>query len=184
VTTFFVSDTHFYHKRILEFCPNRPWKTVEEMNAGLIKIWNDRVGKNDVVYHVGDFGLNCTAAEVTTILEQLKGSIHLIKGNHDHHNRVKDTPFCSIEIQREIKIEKQHIVLNHFPLFCWNNDKHGYWHIHGHCHGGLVKWENPLNPRGKYVDVGIDAVLGIGPHPMDVIRDYMKDRENRREGSF
>src|SRR4051812_17234034 len=154
------------------------------MNAGLIKIWNDRVAKGDVVYHIGDFGLDCGLPETTELLEQLNGSIHLVKGNHDHSNRVAHAPFASIESDREVKVDKQLISLSHFPKFCWNKDKHGAWHLHGHCHGGLVPYVNTLNPNGKYVDAGVDGVLGIGPHSMDVIADYMRTRENRTQGAF
>ena len=50
----FTSDTHFGHKNILKFC-KRPWDTVEEMVEGLIQNWNRVVGKDDLIFHLGDF---------------------------------------------------------------------------------------------------------------------------------
>lgn len=53
VKIWFTSDTHFGHKNILRFC-KRPWNTVEEMDEGLIQNWNKVVGKDDIVFHLGD----------------------------------------------------------------------------------------------------------------------------------
>lgn len=53
---FFTSDTHFGHNNIIKLS-NRPFSSVEEMNEGLIERWNDVVGAEDIVYHLGDFSL-------------------------------------------------------------------------------------------------------------------------------
>ena len=50
------SDTHFYHRRILEYeASSRPFKDIDEMNEELIRRWNKKVGTNDIVFHLGDF---------------------------------------------------------------------------------------------------------------------------------
>ena len=36
---FWSSDTHFNHKRILDYQPNRLYSSVDEMNDGLIDAW-------------------------------------------------------------------------------------------------------------------------------------------------
>ena len=43
----FISDHHFNHDKIIEYC-NRPFANVEEMNNYMIKQWNSVVGKNDM----------------------------------------------------------------------------------------------------------------------------------------
>lgn len=78
---FFTSDTHFNHSNILKYC-SRPWKTVEEMNEGLIKNWNEVVGHDDTVYHLGDFAMG-NRKTIPEILSMLNGRIVLIRGNHD-----------------------------------------------------------------------------------------------------
>ena len=50
---FFTSDLHFGHENVLRF-DNRPFETVEEMDDELIKRWNDKVAKGDLVYVLGD----------------------------------------------------------------------------------------------------------------------------------
>ena len=51
---FFTSDTHFHHDNIIRFC-NRPFKDVYHMDEELIKRWNEKVGPDDIIYHLGDF---------------------------------------------------------------------------------------------------------------------------------
>lgn len=44
--------------------------------------WNNTVGQDDIVFHLGDFCLG-GSAEWTKILDRLNGKIYLIMGNHD-----------------------------------------------------------------------------------------------------
>ena len=50
---FFTSDLHFGHENVLRF-DNRPFASVEEMDAELVRRWNEKVGKGDLVYVLGD----------------------------------------------------------------------------------------------------------------------------------
>ena len=52
----YIADWHYGHKNILSF-DNRPFKTVEEMNAALIDRWNKTVFPGDIVYMLGDMFL-------------------------------------------------------------------------------------------------------------------------------
>ena len=51
--TFFTSDLHFGHENVIKF-DERPFNSVEEMDEELIKRWNNKVGKGDIVYVLGD----------------------------------------------------------------------------------------------------------------------------------
>lgn len=53
MAVFFTADTHFFHHSIIKYC-RRPFRSVEEMNAGIIARWNAQVGKDDRIYHLGD----------------------------------------------------------------------------------------------------------------------------------
>lgn len=78
---FLIGDCHFGHRNIIKYC-NRPFTNVEEMTEGLIKNWNSVVGKNDIVYVVGDFAL-CGKQKIVEIGNRLNGRKRLILGNHD-----------------------------------------------------------------------------------------------------
>ena len=78
---FLIGDCHFGHRNIIKYC-NRPFKDVVDMTEKLIKNWNSIVGKNDIVYVVGDFAL-CGKQKIIEIGNRLNGHKRLILGNHD-----------------------------------------------------------------------------------------------------
>ena len=47
-----ISDTHFGDERILRY-ENRPFSSVEEMDKAIIENWNQVVGEEDTVFHLG-----------------------------------------------------------------------------------------------------------------------------------
>lgn len=60
------------------------------MNETIISNWNNTIGQDDIVFHLGDFCLG-GSAEWTKMLDRLNGRIHLIMGNHDLKIYAKDT---------------------------------------------------------------------------------------------
>lgn len=163
--TWFTSDTHFGHKKVIEYC-NRPFSSVEEMDETLIKNWNSRVGQRDTVYHLGDVGWH-RGKDLERLLNRLNGDVHLVYGNHDKEIR-KDgnlqACFASCRDFAEVYVqdpdakgkfgnrkERQKIVLCHFALRVWNKSHHGSWSLYGHSHGSL-----PDDPRLLSMDVGVD----------------------------
>ena len=87
---FFTSDLHLGHANVIRY-DNRPFSSVEEMNEELIKRWNAKVGKGDVVYVLGDFIWH-TDKKPEDILWALNGMKILIRGNHDRF--ADQTLFC------------------------------------------------------------------------------------------
>ena len=96
---FLIGDCHFGHRNIIKYC-NRPFMDVEDMTRKQISYWNSVVGKNDIVYVVGDFAL-CGKQKIIEIGKQLNGRKRLILGNHDQ---------ASIETYRQAGFE---FVYNH-----------------------------------------------------------------------
>ena len=78
---FVTADTHFNHENIIKYC-NRPYENVQDMNEDIIKKWNEVVGKDDIVYHLGDYGFG-SKEELQKIFNRLNGKKYLIMGNHD-----------------------------------------------------------------------------------------------------
>ena len=58
----------------------RPFTTVADHDANLIRLWNETVQDEDQVWHLGDFARG-TMEQVAELLSQLKGHKHLIIGN-------------------------------------------------------------------------------------------------------
>lgn len=174
----FTSDQHFWHKNVITYC-NRPWQTIEEMNEGLIKNWNEVVKETDVVYILGDFSFS-KPSKTNKILDQLNGTKRLIKGNHDHsitkwhcELAVQDHIFSLDMIFPEItKI----VTLCHYPFAPIDADEdvrflerrptdYGQWLLHGHVH-------QTYKIRRKMINVGVD-VWNYYPVNYDVILELI-----------
>lgn len=129
---FLTSDTHFSHKKIIDYC-NRPFKNVEEMNEALIKNWNEVVPKEAKVYHLGDFSFHCNHEKVKEILKRLNGDKYLIMGNHDIGKTTKwwrEAGFT--DVSRYPIIYDEFYILSHRPVFV--NSSTPFLSIHGHTH--------------------------------------------------
>src|SRR5271163_5363633 len=84
-----ISDTHFYHETILEYCPWRStWaRSLEEHNRALIAAWNSCVQSEDIVLRLGYFCLG-QRSMIANIRNQLSGRIVLVRGNHDRSKKI------------------------------------------------------------------------------------------------
>lgn len=107
------------------------------MNNELIKNWNLVVGKNDIIYVLGDFIWGNNTKE---IIKSLNGNINIIPGNHDNIKKYKGITIC-----RDIHVityANQKICLCHYRMFTWPGKNHnikGSWHLYGHSHGALTE---------------------------------------------
>ena len=84
---FMISDTHFGDERILRY-ENRPFSSVEEMDKAIIENWNQVVGEEDTVFHLGDVS-SYDPERNKEILSSLHGKKILIMGNHDQNYTTK-----------------------------------------------------------------------------------------------
>jgi calcineurin-like phosphoesterase family protein len=82
-----ISDTHFGHEKLLEF---RGFSSVKQMNEAIINKWNELIGKDDKVIHLGDFAVGMKEDEIESIITRLNGKITLILGNHDTFSKLKN----------------------------------------------------------------------------------------------
>lgn len=116
---------------------NRPFTSIEEMNQELITRWNKVVAPCDTVYILGDM-FWCKNTEAIPILDQLKGSKILIKGNHDRcHDKEFASRFDKICDYMEIKDGSRNVVLCHYPIPCFNKHYYGEYHLYGHVHNSF-----------------------------------------------
>ena len=83
--TFLIADLHLGHAGMCAFTRKdgsklRPWATPAEMDAELVKRWNETVRPQDKVYVLGDVAMH---HRNLATLHQMHGDKVLIKGNHD-----------------------------------------------------------------------------------------------------
>lgn len=143
--TFLVSDTHFGHEKTCTMfkradgTPLRPFKTVEEMDEEMVRRWNERVGKKDKVYHLGDVVINRKYLE---ILGRLNGDKVLIRGNHDIFKLEDYTKYF-----RDVR--GYHVmngmIFSHVPVHPESLGRFGV-NVHGHLHYQRVKKVKGFNP--------------------------------------
>lgn len=127
---FFIADTHFGHKNIIKYC-NRPFKDTEEMDATLIKNWNNTVSKEDKVFILGDFAFGDKNV-IKKYCNALNGRKVLIMGNHDKKsvNTLIDCGFS--EVIKYPIVWNEFFILSHAPQQALHNSP--YFNIYGHVH--------------------------------------------------
>jgi calcineurin-like phosphoesterase family protein len=185
---FFTSDTHYGHSNICSATTNwvgaenmtRKFSSLDRMNDELVFWINQKVGENDILFHLGDWSFGGFEN-----IEEFRNrivckNIHLVLGNHDHHiERNKDNVqrlFASVNHYVELdvrrpsefakgRMDKFNFVLMHYPIASWNNMNSEVMHLHGHVH-------LPPHQRiaeGRAMDVGVD---GNGLEPISLNEVY------------
>lgn len=118
------SDTHFCHNKDFIY-KSRGYSDIEEMNKDLIDKWNSIVNEDDEIYHLGDIMLG-KLEDGMICLRELKGCIHIIRGNHDSDGRIaaymNSWNIIDVVYADVIKFHKRHIYLSHYPTLCANYD--------------------------------------------------------------
>jgi len=137
---FFTSDLHFGHENVLRF-DNRPFASVEEMDAELVRRWNEKVGKGDLVYVLGDLIWKSRNGDAHNLIRSLNGQIILIKGNHDRflHNAQAKAALAGIKDYDDIRVTLEdgsvrRCILSHYFIPFYNGHRHQAIHLHGHSH--------------------------------------------------
>ena len=173
---FFTADLHLGHANIIGFC-DRPFASVEAMDAALLAGWTDTVGDDDEIWVLGDLAMG-RIAETLPPVAALPGRKHLVPGNHDRcwrgNRRVRpqdeqmyvDVGFEIHPGSVEFQLEEHSVVASHFPIAGDSRAEDrfvdhrpdapaGGWLLHGHVH---EKWQ--IN--GRQINVGVD-VWGFRP---------------------
>ena len=164
MTTFVTSDHHFKHSNIIEYS-HRDFPSIEKHDEVLIEFWNMVVGKNDTVYHLGDFSF-ANAEKASLLFNELNGYIRVLNNYWHHDSRwIGRNVFYSksgqtIEIEPPVVVlekagfEKIPVILCHYPFEVWDRKHYGAIHLHGHTHAELQKEDNRL-------DIGVDNAFKL-----------------------
>lgn len=147
---FVTADLHLGHANIIKYC-NRPFENVEEMNAIIIKKWNERVKDDDLVYVIGDMIFNASINK--NLIDYLNGRIILITGNHDRHNRVSS---LNANIDSIIlNYANNQILLTHDPKYIQDEDSCYEMNLVGHVHNNWKVVKTVYNHI--ILNVGVDV---------------------------
>lgn len=151
----FTSDTHFGHRKILEYCPMRSvlGTTVPQMDQALIERWNSKVRPEDMVYHGGDFAFGSTQF-IADIVKALNGTIVLVRGNHDKSvPALREAGFKFLFESVAIKRCDHRVFMRHHPPSEPDQLMQKYrasLFLCGHVH-------QTFGRRGNIINVGVDV---------------------------
>lgn len=168
---FLISDTHFFHQRVIELA-GRPYGSVEEMNEAMVDNWNRVVTKRDTVWHLGDvcFG----HVNNLQIIKRLNGIKNLIMGNHDQYGiRAYVALFNKIEaVKKYDGFLWSHIPIHPYQFYRFNGN------VHGHLHNKVVmSFDETFNddsvPDILYYNVSVERI-NYTPKPWEEIKKEMR----------
>src|SRR5574344_1190546 len=111
---FATGDDHFSSLAVLKKGRSSLFENLEQHDAALISNWNKTVGKDDVVYVLGDVG-SAPLQRMKEIIGSLNGKKILILGNHDH---LKVEDYLSMgfsEVYDHPIFLSDNVVLSHAP---------------------------------------------------------------------
>ena len=176
----FTSDMHLGHDK--DFVTKaRGFETVEEMNAEIIRRWNERVYPDDDVYVLGDLTLG-DVEEGIRLIAKLNGYLHIMRGNHDTDKKVErylELPnVVSVQYADVLKYGKAVFWMGHYPTITANYDDDKPWAKHVVCLFGHTHQEQPFYNGNPYMyNVGMDA-HNCTPITIDeIIADIRKKKE-------
>lgn len=154
MTVFFTADTHFGDHHILRQ-RGGAFASIEAHDEALVARWNERVGPDDEVWHLGDFASDASRAHCRAIFDRLCGVKRLVRGNHDT-NRVLDLPWAA-EPEDTVRLTlsgedggEVRLFLAHYAHRAWPGLWRGTRHLYGHTHGRIAD-------TIRSCDVGVDA---------------------------
>ena len=149
---FLISDTHFDHQNIIQYC-DRPFDSTRQMNQSMLKNWNFTVKENDQVYFLGDIAYGRDRNPIDYWLGKLNGEVFFIRGNHDRDSTIERAKV--IPERYGIRYKNYEFLLMHDP-----HRPHGYdgWIIHGDKHNNDLKNYPLINQKNKTVNVCAELV--------------------------
>lgn len=168
---FFTSDTHFGQAAIISMY-RRPFADKAAMDATMVARWNEVVGADDEVWHLGDFSVGLKRPRIEELLAQLNGVKHLVTGNNDGDATLGASGWASVQGLAELIEDGTRLVLCHYALRTWHDSSRGAWNLHGHSHGRL-------SPLPRQQDVGVD-VFDFRPVPFSSVVAHRKTRRSTK----
>jgi calcineurin-like phosphoesterase family protein len=170
---FFTSDTHHSSAKVIAKS-GRPFASAEEMDGVLLDRINKTVGRDDTLYHLGDFS-NAPVEQAIAFRKAIRcRNVYLVAGNHDEHTRkFKEFRklFVKVKDILEIRRSRRLIVMCHYPIRLWHHWDKGSILLSGHAHQVL----KPVSDIHLTLDVGVDG-HEFRPWSYAEVMEYMAPR--------
>lgn len=169
---FFISDTHFGHKNIVEKFGRTHFSSIEEHDEFIVDKWNSQVNKRDSVIHLGDVCLG--GKQNLGILDKLHGTKKLVLGNHDTYPAVEYLKYFAKLFG---SLQYRRCILTHIPVHADQEARYRA-NIHGHTHEHNVKWNYGgvyLNDEDPWYFSVTCENLNYTPIPWDEINEILKE---------
>lgn len=164
-TIYIISDTHFGDDDLKKAFPNRP------SDDELVKLINSKVGKKDLLIHLGDVG-------DLEYMKKIRGHKILIAGNHESGLEKYKEVFEQVFSGALIIGEK--LLLSHEPI-----DAQWIFNLHGHNHIGAKTNKYHLNVCADvigYTPINFNQFLKSGTlSKIQTIRRTVIDKATERK---
>lgn len=172
---FIISDTHFYHKKIVEYEPMRvAWGSDSNlMSEHMIAEWNRVVPRDARVLHLGDFCLG-NSELLHHVCSILNGKITLVHGNHDRKKRQLLSAGI-VEVHTSLVFEAiirgvcWEVVCAHNPYHLrekyWPTDHPSRLYLHGHTHS--LGYQSDILPADRGACASVESINSPCPVPLD-----------------
>jgi calcineurin-like phosphoesterase family protein len=149
-----ISDHHFGHSRIIEYC-DRPFTSVGEMDQTMLDRHYETVDADDVLIHLGDVAMDMRdGTETVERFTKLNGDL-LVRGNHDVGLAPADAPFPVVDA---CQLEQ-----DGYTFYCVHRpedvpESWDGWVIHGHHHNNDPETYPFVHYDARRVNVGVELV--------------------------
>ena len=170
MTRYVISDHHFGHARIIEYC-DRPFSSVGEMNNTLLDRYYETVEDDAVLFHLGDVAMDMQDGQETIEYFQRLGGDVLIRGNHDAGLEPEEAPFpvlgsCIIE-------------QDGYRFYCTHRPEDipedwTKWAIHGHMHNNDTVAYPFIAYDQQRVNVSSE-LLGYRPISLEMVTNLLEE---------
>ena len=151
---FVFSDPHFHHKNM---AIRRGFKNEIEMNDLIIRNWNRYVSKRDVTYILGDITMEKSNYQILNCLNGIK---HVVLGNHDQKQHVREL----LKYVNSVAgmIDYKSVILTHCPVHPSQLEFRYSKNIHGHVHMNSINDQRYINVCAEvinYTPILIESLL-------------------------
>lgn len=175
------ADIHYNHRNIVrgisewkDRSPCRDFFNLEEYNNTLVENINNSVHPKDTLYMLGDIVFG-GAEFLPVFLKQIRcKNLYLVYGNHDIVLRKRHEYHGYFKGIEDIMMPRKglggyRMVLCHYPIHSWYQQKRGSLHCYGHTH-------RELNYHPNAMCVSLECNDQFRPFNLDEIIDTINKR--------